>query len=116
MLRLLSDEDFNGRIVRGLLRRRPTLDLLRIQDVGLMHTPDSDLLEWAAKEGRQLLSHDLSTMSAAVVDRLDKGKPMPGVFLVHDWLPIGQAIDEILFYDDAAQPEDLKNQIIYLPM
>jgi hypothetical protein len=34
MLRLLSDENFNGDIVRGLLLRNPELDLLRIQDLG----------------------------------------------------------------------------------
>ena len=42
MLPLLSYENFNGDIVRGLLRRRPDLDLVRVQDVGLMQTPD----EW----------------------------------------------------------------------
>ena len=35
MLRLLSDENFNGDIVRGLGLRQPDLDLLRVQDVGL---------------------------------------------------------------------------------
>lgn len=35
MIRLLSDEDFNGRIVHGLLLRKSDLDLLRVQDVGL---------------------------------------------------------------------------------
>ena len=34
MLRLLSDENFNGDIIRGLLLRRPNLDLLRLQEVG----------------------------------------------------------------------------------
>jgi hypothetical protein len=32
MLLLASDENFNGDIVRGLLLRRPTLDLVRLQD------------------------------------------------------------------------------------
>lgn len=36
MLRLLSDENFNGGdIVRGLLLRQPDLDLVRVQDIGL---------------------------------------------------------------------------------
>ena len=35
MVRLLSDENFNGDIVRGMLLRRPDLDLIRVQDVGL---------------------------------------------------------------------------------
>ena len=40
MLRLVTDENFNGDIVRGLLRRHPELDLVRVQDVGLVETPD----------------------------------------------------------------------------
>ena len=31
MLRLATDEDFNNRIVRGLLRRQPDVDILRVQ-------------------------------------------------------------------------------------
>jgi hypothetical protein len=30
----LADENFNGDIVRGLLRRNPTLDIVRVQDEG----------------------------------------------------------------------------------
>jgi hypothetical protein len=35
MLRLLADEDFNNRILRGLLRCLPGLDIVRAQDAGL---------------------------------------------------------------------------------
>jgi len=35
MLHLLSDENFNGDIVRGLFLRHPDLDLCRVQDTGL---------------------------------------------------------------------------------
>ena len=35
MLRLAADENFDNNIVRGLLRRRPNLDIVRVQDVGL---------------------------------------------------------------------------------
>jgi len=40
MLPLLSDEDLQGAIVAGLLRNFPGIDLIRVQDVGLMRTPD----------------------------------------------------------------------------
>jgi hypothetical protein len=33
--KLLTDEDFDNRILRGLLRRLPELDIVRVQDVGL---------------------------------------------------------------------------------
>jgi predicted nuclease of predicted toxin-antitoxin system len=58
MLRFLTDEDFDGRLTSGLLARLPGLDLLRVQDVGLMHTPDPDILAWAAATGRIVLTHD----------------------------------------------------------
>jgi len=39
--KLLADENFDGDIVRGLRRRRPDLDLVRVQAVGLAEMPDS---------------------------------------------------------------------------
>ena len=77
MLRLVSDENFNGDIVRGLLRRRGELDLVRVQDIGLMQTPDADILEWAANQARVLLSHDVSTVPPIAYQRVGEGKPMP---------------------------------------
>jgi len=62
-LRLLTDENFNGNILRGLMRRLPELDIVRAQDVGLMNTDDPDILEWAASEGRILLIHDDRTIN-----------------------------------------------------
>jgi len=34
MIKLAADEDFNNRIVRGVLRRRPDVDIRRKQDAG----------------------------------------------------------------------------------
>ena len=39
MLKLASDENLNNNIVRGLLRKRPDLDIVRIQDAGLIGVP-----------------------------------------------------------------------------
>ena len=52
MLRLVSDENFNGDIVRGLLLRQPALDLYRVQDVGLEEADDPTILAWAAANNR----------------------------------------------------------------
>lgn len=51
MIRLLADENFNGRILRGLRRENPDVDLLRVQDSAVYGASDPDVLEWAAKEG-----------------------------------------------------------------
>lgn len=45
MLALAADENFNNDIVRGLLRRKPDLNIVRLQDVGLSGTDDSTVLE-----------------------------------------------------------------------
>jgi hypothetical protein len=116
MLRLASDENFNGDIVRGLLRRHPELELVRVQDVGLTQTPDPDILEWAASQGRVLLSHDVSTVPPAAYQRVGDGKPMPGVFIVPDRMPIGHAIDEIEFLSIDVEPDEWKLQVLFLPI
>ena len=69
-MRWVADENFNNDIVRGLLRRRPDIDLVRIQDVGLSGVDDPTVLEWAANEGRVLLSHDASTITRYAYERL----------------------------------------------
>jgi hypothetical protein len=43
MLLLVSDENFNNDIARGLLRRNPDLDIVRVQDVGLRGADDPDI-------------------------------------------------------------------------
>jgi hypothetical protein len=43
-LRFLVDEDFDNDIVRGLLRRLLTLDIVRAQDTELSGTPDPIVL------------------------------------------------------------------------
>ena len=63
MLRFVADENFNQNIIRGLLRRNPDIDIVFIQDVGLSGTNDPTVLEWAAQEGRVLLTHDAQLLA-----------------------------------------------------
>lgn len=70
MLTFLADENFNGDIVRGLRRRRPELDILRMQEIGLRGVDDPALLEQAAQMGRVLLTHDVTTITHFAYDRV----------------------------------------------
>ena len=96
MLRLVADENLNNDIVRGLLRRRPDLDIVRVQDVGLAAADDPTVLGWAAQEGRVLLTHDVSTITKYAYERVRAGQPTPGVFEVSRTVPIGRAIEDVL--------------------
>jgi hypothetical protein len=116
VLRLVSDENFNGDILRGLYRRRPDLNVVRAQDVGLMATIDPQVLEWAATENRILLTHARVTMPNFAYERIRLGRSMPGVFLVSDLMPLGQAIDEILLAVDCLAAEECKNFVRFFPL
>lgn len=84
MLRLLADEDFNGRILRGLLLHKPDLDLVRVQDVALRGTHDDSILDWTEHHDRILLTHDARTMPRHTRNRLERGHHFPGVWIVDD--------------------------------
>jgi hypothetical protein len=80
MLQLVADENFNNDIVRGLLRRRPELDIVRLQDVvGLSGADDPTVLEWAAQQGRVLLTHDVSTIKICLRSRSSRSAYARGV-------------------------------------
>jgi len=117
MLLLAADENFNGNVVRGLLRRQPALDVVRVQDVGrLSGANDPTVLEWAAQEGRVLLTHDVSTITHFAYERVQAGKPMPGVFEVSGDLTIGRAIEDILLLAECSLDGEWEGQVRYLPL
>jgi hypothetical protein len=110
------DEDFDNDVLRGLLRRLPGLDIVRVQDVGLSGAEDSVVLDWAAGEQRVLLSHDVNTMSACAYERVTDGLPMPGVFAVSQSLPIRLVIEEILLIAQCSREGEWEGQVRYLPL
>ena len=62
MTRFLADENFNNQIVRGILRQAPSIDIVRVQNVGLSGVDDPTVLAWAAETGRIVLNHDVASM------------------------------------------------------
>lgn len=111
----LADEDFNNRIVRGLLRRQPALDIIRVQDTHLFGSPDAEILEWAAQNGRVLLTHDVSTMTGWATERFQRGEQIAGMLVIPQAAPIGGIIEDLLLAA-ASAPEEFENQIVYLPL
>ena len=112
----LIDECFDNDILRGVLRRMPDLDIVRVQDVGLSGAKDPEVLAWAAQQGRVLLTHDVSTMTAYAIERVRSGLALPGVFAVSQSVPIGKAIEEILLLAECSQVGEWEGQIRYFPL
>jgi predicted nuclease of predicted toxin-antitoxin system len=116
MLRLVSDEDVHDDIIRGLRRREPLLDIVRVLDVGLDHTPDPIILDWAAREGRVLVTGDLNTMVGFAWSRVRSGQDMPGVLALLENVGIGRVIDDILLAAQCYEPDDIKDQVVFIPI
>jgi predicted nuclease of predicted toxin-antitoxin system len=116
VLRLLADENFKGEITRGLLRRKPDLDLVRVQDAGLSGADDPEILAWAAQRGRILLTHDLATIPDFAYERVAGGESMPGVFVVPRRLSVRQVIEDVLFLAAETTPKEWAGVVVYLPL
>lgn len=115
-MRLLTDENFNGTILRGLIRRLPNLDVVRVQDVGLRNADDPVILEWAANENRILLTHDVATITLYAYDRINRELPMAGVIEVIATAPIGQILEDLELLILCSQPSEYQNRVIFVPL
>lgn len=115
-MRFLADENFDNRILRGIWRENVTIDVVRVQDTEIYQTDDTTVLEWAAKEGRILLTHDVNTIPKYAYERVRDGKSMPGVITVPLNAPIGEVIQDFLVILGASNPEEYENQVVHLPL
>ncbi|MFV9504239.1 MAG: DUF5615 family PIN-like protein [Oscillochloridaceae bacterium umkhey_bin13] len=114
MLRFAADENFNFDIVRGMMRRSSTIDIVRIQDVGLSGADDPTVLAWSAAQDRVLLTHDVATITS--YERVRAAQAMPGVIEVSRSLPLGKVIDDLLLIAECSIPGAWEGQVTYLPL
>ena len=114
--RFLADNDLTDQIVLGVQRREPSVEFTRIRDVGLAKAADSDVLEYAAREGFLVVSHDVNTMRAAAVARIEAGQDMSGLLLVHQRSPIAETIEELIVIWIASDAEEWNGEIRFLPL
>jgi hypothetical protein len=115
-MRFLADENFNNEILRGLHRRIPSVEIIRVQDTEMVGYPDPQLLAWAAEHGYLILTHDVNTMRGYFYDRVKAELPVPGLFLVHGSHPIGAVIDSLALIVSASEASEWEGAIHFLPL
>ena len=116
MIRLLTDEDIDHNILRGLIRRVPHLDFVLVHDVGLTGQPDPVLLKWAASNHRIIMTHDKKTMTPYAEQLVRQGEPMAGLIVIPQSLAIGRAIDELELLVQCYSESDMRDTIKRLPL
>jgi hypothetical protein len=116
MLRLASDADVHGAILRGLRRRLPAIDLVRAQDVLRAAAPDAEVLAWAAAENRVLITNDRNTMVGLAYQRVASGQPVPGLIATTNEQSIGEAINDLVLIAEYMPEEEIRGQVVvFLP-
>ena len=113
--KFLADEDFNAKILAGLLRREPVIDFQSTKLAGIRGLPDQEVLAIAAREERVLVSHDRETMPGHF-SRFISGATSAGVLIVSQSLPIRDAIEEILLIWTATEASEWRNRIAFVPI
>lgn len=116
MLRLLIDENFTHRILRGVKARLPEIDFVVVQQIGLAGFRDLALLKWAAENDRTMLTHDISTVVPDAKHLMLRGEPMSGVIVVPETMPIGRAIEDLELVIACHSQEEFQDRIEYLPL
>jgi len=77
---------------------------------------DPQLLAWAAEQNRILVTHDIRTIPKYAYERVAQGLPMPGVIVVPEDLPIGQAIAEMVTIIQCSDHSEYVNQVLFIPL
>lgn len=115
-IKFLVDENFNHKTLAGIKRQEPSIDIIAVQDVGLVATDDRDVLEWAAQDGRIVVTHDVSTFSVFAFERVSAGRPMPGVIEIPETVPMGTIINDLILIAGASEPDEWADKVRYLPL
>lgn len=115
MLRLAADENLNSAIVQVLLRKRPEIDVVRMQDSPVSGADDPAVLAWAADERRVVVSHDGRTLPPFAWERVREGRPMCGVFVVSQFASVGQTVDDLLLVVECSRVGEWEGRVVHLP-
>ena len=115
MLKLLIDQNLSHNILRGLMRRVPRLDVVTAFEIGMSKATDPELLVWASKAGRIIITHDRKTMPAHAADLMSKGVSIAGIFIVLRRLPLHQVIEDLELMITSSDNDEWINVIRYLP-
>lgn len=75
---------------------------------------DPAVLAWAAAEGRVLLTHDVTTMTAYAIARVRAGEPMAGIIVVPDRMGVGRGVTALTELLDGASQEQFADAIAFL--
>jgi hypothetical protein len=120
-LRFLLDEQIRGPIWKAIQQHNaaggPFLDTTRVGDpLDLpLGTSDSDILIWAEREQRIVLTLDRNTMPHCLKQHLAAGQRSAGIIVLDPTTTMNALLGALELVAYAGDAADFKNQVNYLP-
>ena len=114
-VRYQADGDLDGRIVRGLRRVAPEIDIRTASLGGLEGLKDPDVLRLSADSGRILVSQDRRTMPGHFARYAAKERST-GLILLRDGIPIATAIEDLALIWSATEAEEWSGRLVWIPL
>lgn len=115
------DEHFRGILWSAILdhnaRGQHTIDAIRVGDPPdlPLTTADPDLLIWAERARRIVVTRDKNTMPGHLTTHLAAGHSCPGVFIVRKQALLPDIVDFLVAVVYASDDSEWENQIRFIP-
>ena len=114
-LKFQCDADFKRKIIEGLVRVDPMIDIQTADEAGLRGAHDSRVLAVSARQDRVLLTHDRRTMPYHFA-RFIQTHESAGVIVIAQNVAVRTAIEEIYLIWAVESPEAWRNRISDVPV
>jgi hypothetical protein len=120
-VRYLLDEHLRGPLWAEVQRHNAAgLDLIDVVRVGdppdlPLGSADPDILLWAEREGRVLVSADRKTMAGHLANHLRAGCHSPGVFILRPGWTARAVVDYLVLFAHAGDPASIADRSDFIP-
>jgi hypothetical protein len=116
------DENLRGKPLWHAIRHHnlgavQRIDATRVGDPADLPfgSADSEILEWAVREDRIILTEDAATFPAALAAHLRRGLTSPGLFVIRPSATVAAVLSWLELVANDGQPGQWHDKVIYIP-
>jgi hypothetical protein len=120
-LRFVLDENQRGPLWRAVVRHNQTgvypLDVVRVGDPPdlPLRSLDPDILVWAEREERILVSFDKTTLAGHLAKHLQTGHHSPGIFTLRRGSRLADVVNHLALVAYASDAWEWQDRIEFIP-
>ncbi|MBC8449542.1 MAG: DUF5615 family PIN-like protein [Chloroflexi bacterium] len=114
----LLDENVDPTLKTALHQQWPEMAVWRIGDPGAPPhgALDPDILLWCENNDFSLVTNNRASMPIHLRDHLLAGRHVPGIFILHNKMSLGETVDELALIWLATEPDEYTDLISFLPV